>query len=106
MGKKTHGVTKEYLPGDSSCRLTFKLPIDAVGRAGRVAVVGDFNGWDQEASPMRKRKDGGFEITLDLPAGREYRFRYLIDGHRWENDWCADRYERNHHGSDDSVVVV
>ena len=39
-----------------------------------------------------------------LPPGRAYRFRYLLDGHRWENDWDADAYVPNGFGSDDSVV--
>ncbi len=100
------GIKKEYLTSSSSCRLTFKLPKDAVGQARKVAIVGDFNKWDKEASPMHKLRNGDYEITVELPTGREYRFRYLIDGHRWENDWCADRYDRNPHGSDDSVVIV
>jgi hypothetical protein len=36
----------------------------------------------------------------------ECRFRYCIDGVKWENDWCADKYEPNPFGSYDSVVVV
>ena len=100
------GIKKAYLRSHGSCRLTFVLPKAAVGQAEHVAIVGDFNEWDQEASPMKKRRSGDFAITLALPTGREYRFRYLIDGHRWENDWCADRYEPNPHGCDDSVVIV
>ena len=37
-------------------------------------------------------KDGSFSAKLELDAGREYQFRYLIDGSRWENDWKADKY--------------
>ena len=39
-----------------------------------------------------------------MAAGRAYRFRYLLDGHRWENDWAADAYKPNDFGADDSVV--
>jgi len=100
------GVKKEYPASSFSCRITFRLPKDAVGQARKVTVVGDFNKWDSEASPMKKRRNGDFETTLELPVGKEYRFRYLIDGHRWENDWCADKYEQNPYGCDDSVVIV
>jgi hypothetical protein len=48
--------------------------------------------------------DDGFEATTRLPYGKAYRFRYLIDGHRWENDWAADAYVANEYGGDDSVV--
>jgi 1,4-alpha-glucan branching enzyme len=71
-----------------------------------VHVTGDFNGWDTGATPMSRLKNGDYGVTVDLETGREYRFRYLIDGCRWENDWGADRYDPNPHGEFDSVVVV
>ena len=43
-------------------------------------------------------------MTVGLDAGRAYRFRYLLDGQRWENDWAADAYQPNDFGGDDSVV--
>jgi hypothetical protein len=43
-------------------------------------------------------------VTVDLAAGRAYRFRYLLDGQRWDNDWAADAYVPNSFGGDDSVV--
>jgi hypothetical protein len=39
-----------------------------------------------------------------LGAGRTYRFRYLLDDERWENDWEADSYVPNEFGGDDSVL--
>ena len=55
---------------------------------------------------MIRLKSGDFKVTLNLDAHREYRFKYLIDDDRWENDWCADRYVPNEHGSDDSLLVL
>ena len=43
-------------------------------------------------------------MTVVLDAGRAYRFRYLLDGQRWDNDWAADAYQPNDFGGDDSVV--
>jgi len=100
------GISKTYLESDSSCRVTFRLPKDAVGSADKVTIVGDFNNWDAAATLMKRLKDGTYEITLELPAGREYRFRYIIDDHHWENDWRADAYKPNIYGCDDSVVIV
>jgi hypothetical protein len=40
------------------------------------------------------------------PAPHTYRFRYLVDGRSWENDWAADLYVPNGYGGDDSVVDV
>ena len=47
---------------------------------------------------------GYAEEYVGLEAGRAYRFRYLLDGHRWDNDWAADAYEPNDFGAGDSVV--
>jgi 1,4-alpha-glucan branching enzyme len=87
----------------SMTEVVFQLP--AHDGVGQIALVGDFNGWSQEAHPMT-RQDGRFEVSVPLERGRRYRYRYLIDGHRWENDWNADEYEPNEYGGDDSVKVV
>lgn len=51
-------------------------------------------------APCRAR----FRTVVDLRASRRWRFRYVLDGERWENDWAADDYLPNSHGADDSVV--
>ena len=82
--------------------VTFELPGQVV--ADSAVVIGDFNGW-QDGKPMKRRRDGSFSATLRLDPGR-YRYRYLLDDERWENDWSADAYEPNGFGSDDSILVV
>lgn len=99
------GFTKQYLK-NGKCKVTFRLPQAAAMGAQNVVLAGDFNNWDTTAAPMTRLKNGDFKITLTLDAGREFRFRYLVDGSRWENDWSADRYMRNDYGADDSVVIV
>ncbi|HUZ43689.1 MAG TPA: isoamylase early set domain-containing protein [Acidimicrobiales bacterium] len=69
----------------------------------QAAVAGEFNNWSRLEHPMI-RGSRGFTVTISLPAGATYRFRYLIDATRWENDWDADAYLPNAHGQDDSVV--
>jgi len=83
-------------------RVTFT--IDPHVGAQAAAVCGEWNGWSADASVMQRDAEGGFSVTVDLDAGRAYRFRYLLDGQRWENDWAADAYVRNDFGGDDSVV--
>ena len=84
-------------------RVTFELP-DTVS-AEQVSLVGDFNGWDALANPLR-RPDAGtnWHVVVELEAGRRHRFRYLIDGQQWLNDWYADDQVRNPYGSFDSVL--
>ncbi len=100
------GIKKQYIKSGLLCRVSFRLPKEAAQDAKKVTIVGDFNDWNTEATPMKKVKNGDFNVTLELNAGRAYCFRYLIDGTRWENDWCADRYEQNPYGGENSIVDV
>src|SRR3954465_16019759 len=88
--------------GGGSVEVTFE--VHPALNAQRANLCGDFNDWNNDANPMQRRDDGGFTVTLQLEPGRSYRFRYLLDGERWENDWAADDYVRNEYGGDDSLV--
>ena len=100
-------MKKSYSKGRRVCKVTFSLPKPAVTGAKTVAVVGEFNEWGAKPTPLKRQKDGSFSTALELEAGRAYRFRYLIDGERWENDWAADRYEASDiAGAENSVVEV
>lgn len=100
------GPKKQYVKAGRACKVTFRLPKEAAPDARMVTVVGDFNNWNVTETKMKKLKNGDFTTTLELPCNREYRFRYLIDANRWENDWFADKYIPNRYGSDDSVVII
>jgi 1,4-alpha-glucan branching enzyme len=97
-------IKKNYSKERQSCRVTFELPPEV--NAQTACVCGEFNDWDVLANPMRHRKNGSFTLVIPLKPGRSYRFRYLLDDIRWENDWTADSYVPNVFGSDDSVVQL
>jgi len=97
-------MKKSYTKTGRSCRVTFELPPQV--DANTMALCGEFNEWDAAKHPMKRRKDGSFSTTISLKPGNEYRFRYLVDGERWENDWEADRYVSNEFGTEDSVIAV
>lgn len=100
-------LKKSYSRNRKTCKVTFILPPEAAAGAAMVHLVGDFNNWDKTALPLRRSAEGGWETALSLDAGREYLFRYLLDGVRWENDWNADKYMPSPYGdSDNSVVIV
>ena len=100
------GVKKQYLKTGNFCNVTFRLPQEAAIDAAVVTVVGEFNGWSLSDTPMKKLKNGSFKANLKLACGNEYRFRYLIDSSRWENDWCADEYLPNAFGGEDSLIRI
>ena len=83
-------------------RITFT--VDPQVGAQTAAVCGEWNDWSADADVMHRDAEGGFSVTVGLEAGRAYRFRYLLDGQRWDNDWSADAYQPNGFGGDDSVV--
>ena len=99
-------LTKKYLKSKPICKVTFKLPVEAVKAAKKVSLLGEFNKWNPNDAVMRKLKDGSFTKTMDLEVGKEYQFKYLIDGEVWENDWEADKYVTAKFGEENSVVVV
>lgn len=99
-------IKKQFLKSKPVCKATFTLPAEAAPEARTVEIVGDFNNWDTgQAITMKKQKDV-FKAVVELETGKEYQFRYLIDGQAWENDWEADAYVSTPFGVDNSVVSV
>ena len=97
-------LEKEYSQDGKTCRVTFTLPAHV--HAETAHLYGEFTGWEDSPLSMIKGEDESFSIEVSLNAGKEYRFRYLLDGKRWENDWAADDYVSNAFGTQDSVVKV
>jgi len=99
-------IKKQFLKTKPEANVTFQLPAEAAPAAEKVTLVGDFNGWDEAATEMKKLKSGVFKATVKLETGKEYQFRYLIDGETWENDWEADSYVPNELTFEDNSVVA
>jgi 1,4-alpha-glucan branching enzyme len=98
-------LRKEPSKASGQVLVTFEYP--AATKAEQVNLVGDFNDWNEKATPMtRSPHDRVWRVQVRLEKGRSFRFRYLVDQYTWHNDWHADDYVPNIHGSDDSVVVT
>jgi len=69
------------------------LPPSLADNARTAYVAGEFNNWEPTAHPMKKTKSGKLTLSLELPSGNEYKFRYHVDGTNWETDWEADCVE-------------
>jgi 1,4-alpha-glucan branching enzyme len=94
-------MLKRTLNGET-VKVTFEVPTAVAGRWGH--LCGDFNDWSETSHPFDLLDDGRLRITVDLPPGRRWHFRYLLEGQRWGNDWAADDYAPNIFGGQDSVV--
>jgi 1,4-alpha-glucan branching enzyme len=98
-------IKKEYFKSKPTiCKVTFGLA-DTIS-AESVYLVGDFNQWREDTTPMKKLKSKGFTVSLELEKGREYQFRYLVNGSEWHNDWNADKYVPNPFSGDNSVAIT
>lgn len=84
--------------------VTFTLPADV--QADSVVLCGEFNQWSVEGIQLERDSDGTWRAIVALEPGRSYRYRYMLDGERWENAWHADRYTPNPYGGVDSVIIV
>ncbi len=95
MIRKTKSTQTGYV------RVNFELP--ACLWADHIFVVGEFNDWNKKSLPMTQDRNGVWHLALDLPAGRSYEFRYLVDD-RWLTDNHADAVVPNDFGSQNSIV--
>ncbi|MGC8780490.1 MAG: isoamylase early set domain-containing protein [Anaerolineae bacterium] len=96
----------EKVPLDNgTVRVTFRISREIW--ADRIALVGDFNNWDLHRHCLRQtRDDENWHITLELEAGRAYRFRYVLDEGEWICDDHADGCIPDPYGGFDSVVYT
>ncbi len=97
-------LKKRYLKSKPACQVSFYTAREL--DAENVALVGDFNEWNEAATPMKPLKDGRFKVTVELPVDQRFQFRYLVDNSLWQNDWEADQYLPNPFSGDNSVVEV
>ena len=99
-------IKKEILSEKGVCRIKFTLSDTLVDHPKEVALLGDFNNWNPDKDLMKKSENGFFEKTIELPLGRDYQFRYLVDNYHWENDWQADAYVSTAYGEEDNMILT
>ena len=99
-------LKKSFSKDNKTCTVTFIVSKEAAQGAKTINLAGDFNSWSSTDTPLTLGNDGSFSVSLDLAVDREYQFRYLLDGCRWENDWKADKYIPAPFSNADNSVVV
>lgn len=73
-------------------------------RPQSVCIVGTFNGWQPETTPMNHMGDGFWIQELSLPPGN-YEYRLVMDGQWIPDPWASD-YVRNSFGGINSVLAI
>jgi Glycogen recognition site of AMP-activated protein kinase len=75
--------------------------------AKKVAVVGDFNGWDAKHAGYQAHHSGGgvWSVTASLPVGH-HRYSFVVDDSLWVADPSAPRAVDNDFGVTNSAIIV
>lgn len=75
--------------------------------AKKVAVVGDFNGWDAGHAQYQAQHRGGgvWSVTAPIPVGH-HRYSFVVDDSVWVVDPYAPRVMDNDYGVANSALVV
>ena len=75
--------------------------------AKKVAVVGDFNGWDASHAGYQAQHRGGgvWSVTASVPLGH-HRYSFVVDDSVWVADPIAPRAVDNDFGVTNSAIVV
>ncbi len=94
-------LSKRFFKTKDEVEITFEVDRPGINTADWVS---EFTGWEPVAMHRTARGKGPFQLRVRIPKGRQVQFRYLFDGHLWENDDAADAYWPNDQGSDNSVV--
>lgn len=87
--------------GGEAVRFDLKLPPSTKD----VALVGDFNGWDERANPMLRRNgDGTWSARVELPPGRHV-YAFVVNGQQWLVDPLAPQVPDAGFGPANAVVI-
>jgi 1,4-alpha-glucan branching enzyme len=104
-GQKGKGkMIKKSADKNGKVKVTFVLPYSE-GQP-QVAVVGDFNEWNQSSNRLARRSNGTCSASVVLDPGQRYRFRYYSEDGSWFNDEAADAYEASEHSSENCILLT
>ena len=94
------GATR--IDGGAAVRFVLRVP----GSARVVAIVGDFNGWNERATPMVQRAvDGSWSVRVPLAPGR-HTYAFVVDGVRWMVDPLAPQVPDAGFGPANALIVA
>jgi 1,4-alpha-glucan branching enzyme len=99
-------LKKQFLKTKPECKITFTAEKEIAEGVSTMYLAGEFNGWSATECEMKKSKSGDFSVTINLPSGGAYQYKFVADGERWITDPLADRLYANEFGGENSVAEV
>ena len=68
-------------------KIIFTLPAANIIGAAECVLLGEFNDWNLDKGVyLQKQADGSMTAEVELAAGKDYQYRYLLSNGRWVND--------------------
>ena len=95
-------IKQTPVKGSGKVKVNFVFPKESA--AGKVSVVGDFNGWDPYVHPLKPRSNGTTSVSVTRPVSQRFAFKYLDENGQWLDDDAATEYADNGIGGVNSVV--
>ena len=95
---------RRALPIEGGYRVTFVFSSPRKPRT--VHLCGSWDDWKEDTTPMTRRRDGSFEVTIEFAPGRhEYKLR-LDGGRLWEIDADNALETADTRGGKNSVILL
>ena len=90
-------------PRAENGRLLFVYHDDA---AESVSLVGDFNGWNKTAMPLRRDGSGLWLTEIEAPKVGRHAYKFVVNGQRWIEDPSNGMKVPDNYGGLNSVLVI
>jgi hypothetical protein len=90
--------------GDESAPVLVRFLYE--GKASRVSLVGDFNAWTVDSTPMQRAGTGDVWVVSVPIAPGKHTYSFVIDGTRWIADPAAPAAPDSDFGKPGSVILV
>jgi len=87
-------------PTKSTYQVSVNIPL-----AKSVHIVGDFNQWQKQSTPLAKNEQGQWSVTLAIPRGY-YQYQLWIDGKEFLLDPSNSRSVSDGFGGENSVILL
>ena len=84
-------------------RLLFVFHDDS---AHSVSVAGDFNGWSQTATPLKRNESGLWFTEIVVSRAGRFEYKFIINGQRWIEDPSNGMKVPNNYGGLNSVLMI
>jgi 1,4-alpha-glucan branching enzyme len=96
-------IKKQFVKTKPVCKVTFSV---AAKEAQNVAVVGDFNNWNQTEGELSQLKNGTFKGVFEVDKDASYEFKYIVDGNFVTEPEADSQVWNEFAGSENSVLAV